>query len=543
MSLTVEESKAVMCLRAVRELTEKLHAEGIAYCHWKSNEHLEEGMIGVTDLDVLFDRSAAVPLGRILCETGYKRFAATQGRAYPGVEDYLALDTDTGKLVHLHLHYQLTVGENHLKGYHLPWESMVLSTRRYDERAGVYIADPNFELLLLLVRSVLKLRTRDRLFGLMGRRVFRGGELVELRWLKPRIQRERLIEISRSLLGQDAAVSIAEMAAGEPTLGQLVGLRRQIHPLMRLYRTFRAPEARLRRWIREALWLRAGVGKRYGFPPSAPLSRVSPRGGVLIAFLGPDGSGKSTLAKGLVKWLSWKVDTRRVYFGSGDGPSSIIRWPLKILLRIVQKVGLLKPRGSAGLVVPEPVHHAESFGHVDPESTVRVTKGGTGTSRPETPPPIRPSGKVRNALRAVWALLLAWEKRRSLRRSWKGRNRGMVMICDRYPQNQVPGFNDGPLLRQWRGEASKFLRKLGRWEGAPYAWAEAYPPDLVVKLRVSLSVAQERKPDMKLDELRRRQAAVAGLRYPTVTKTVEIDADKPFEQVILDVKRQVWEIL
>src|SRR5437867_10434848 len=105
---TAQEASSLALLRT---LTKRLQGEAVPYCHWKSNEHLREAMLGITDLDILCARSASLQMGRILAETGFKRFAAVPARGYPGVEDYLALDEDTGRLVHLYLHYQLTLGE------------------------------------------------------------------------------------------------------------------------------------------------------------------------------------------------------------------------------------------------------------------------------------------------------------------------------------------------------------------------------------------------------------------------------------------------
>src|SRR5688572_32969105 len=90
-------------------------------------------------------------------------FRSLPHRGYPGVESFVGMDYDTGVLLHLHLHYQLTVGERHLKSYNLPWEDLVLSTRVLDEASGTYVADPNLEYMLLMVRAGLKVRVRERL--------------------------------------------------------------------------------------------------------------------------------------------------------------------------------------------------------------------------------------------------------------------------------------------------------------------------------------------------------------------------------------------
>ena len=190
-------------LRVVRQLLDRLHGADLAYCHWKSNEHLKPALEGLTDLDVLVDRRQHMCLQSVLAETGFKRFAATPLRGYPAVEDYLGFDEATGRLAHLHLHFQLTLGQRHLKGYRLPWEDRVLATRRFDEANGVFVADPALELLLLLVRGALKHRLRDSLRLAFGRHA-RGeseGYRREFDWLRARAEPSEIAELTRDLLG------------------------------------------------------------------------------------------------------------------------------------------------------------------------------------------------------------------------------------------------------------------------------------------------------------------------------------------------------
>lgn len=98
----------------------ELHQADIHYCHWKSNEHLAASLEGKTDLDLLVAPADLGPLAGILLNLGFKRCVTVEGRGYPGIESYLGLDDATGTLVHLHLHYQLTIGERFLKGYRVP---------------------------------------------------------------------------------------------------------------------------------------------------------------------------------------------------------------------------------------------------------------------------------------------------------------------------------------------------------------------------------------------------------------------------------------
>ena len=43
-----------MALQIIEQLLNDLNSNGISYCHWKSNEHLEAAANGNTDLDILF---------------------------------------------------------------------------------------------------------------------------------------------------------------------------------------------------------------------------------------------------------------------------------------------------------------------------------------------------------------------------------------------------------------------------------------------------------------------------------------------------------
>ena len=117
-----------------------------------------------------------------------------------------------------------------------------------------------------------------------------------------------------------------------------------------------------------------------------------------------------------------------------------------------------------------------------------------------------------------------------------------IVICDRYPQCQVMGFNDGPLLSHWLGHHNKLLKYIANWESTPYRWAEIYPPDLVIKLNVTPEVALKRKQhEMSIKEISLRVETIKKLSFPHEIKVVTVNADKPVEQVLMEVKQLVWE--
>ena len=129
---------------------------GIRYCHWKSNEHLTEGLNGITDLDVLLDEADKEKGCTVLKEHRFLYCKSQFGSRYPFVDDWIGFDSATGKLIHLHLHYKIITGHKGMKEYTLPWTDDVLSTRVLDKITNVYISDPNFEILTLFSRFGLK---------------------------------------------------------------------------------------------------------------------------------------------------------------------------------------------------------------------------------------------------------------------------------------------------------------------------------------------------------------------------------------------------
>lgn len=511
LQLEVAPAQAFVPLEVVTRLCRGLQDAGVGYCHWKSNEHLRPAALGETDLDLLVDRAAAVQVAQVLSEAGYKRMMAVAARSYVGIEDYLALDQATGKLVHLHLHHRLVVGEKFLKGYRLPWEDRLLATRQLDRDTGIHVSAPEMELLILLIRAALKLRRRETLgFG-------RGGSIDadfmrEFRWLAARIDSALLQARATELLGPHAASVLGAIVAGGPDRTSLRRLRQAMRGSAEAWRTYPAIEATRRRWLREwnarsaRLWSRL-TGRRR-------VTRFqNPRGGVIIAFLGADGSGKSTVTQAVTSWLSWRIEVVPLYLGFGDGPVSGVRKPLQALKSLYAR-----RHGSATL----------------PASAQASPRAARAPS-------------VRDVPKAVWRILWSWsvvrEKRARIREAQQGRNLGLTVICDRYPQAQIMALGDGPLMSYWVDHPWGWLRAAARWELEAYRRLETVAPDLVIKLHVTPEVSARRKRDVSLDSLARRVEVVRQVQFGNDTRVAQVDATQSLAQVLLDTKRIVWEAL
>jgi hypothetical protein len=54
-------------------------------------------------------------------------------------------------------------------------------------------------------------------------------------------------------------------------------------------------------------------------------------------------------------------------------------------------------------------------------------------------------------------------------------------------------------------------------------------------------VALTRRPEMSLEEVRRRVRTVRSLQFPMTTRVVELSADDPLDEVAMAAKRLVWD--
>jgi hypothetical protein len=405
--------------------------------------------------------------------------------------------------LHLHLHYRLIVGERFFKNYRLPWEREFLERRVLDEATGVFVADPALEWLLLVCRSALKIRWRDRLpTRIASGRGERGALRNEHSWLAAGVEPVAPKDHASRLLGARAGDLVGLAIAEDLKFSRLTRLRRELLRSPKVFRGYRRVPALGHRWARELRWVAGSVNRRYLHRPFA-YSRSGPGGGVVIAVIGSDGAGKSSVTQMLHSWLAGKVDVLPVYFGSGQGQSSILRWPMKVVLRL-SRARTTSPR-------------------LDPEQ--RRTRD-IGLAR------------------SLWALALAREKRSKLRMAVRARERGFIVVCDRYPQTQADGVNDGPLLWTWRESPSRLKRALARWEDRIYKLAETVPPDIVVRLLITSETAAARRPGDDPRELAFRTELVRNLRFDGASRgVIDIDAEDDLAAVMLEVKRRLWPVI
>jgi thymidylate kinase len=475
-------------LELILQLCNTLAAQGIDYCHWKSNTFLPRSASGENDLDLLIRREHAGRFEQILAELGFKETYLPPGESLPGVRDFYGWDEISGRLVHVHAHYQLVLGNDLSKNYRLPIENAYLESSTQGELFRV--PAPEFELVVLVIRMVLKHSTWDAI-------LMRHGQLSET-------ERAELDDLAtdENLSKVDAVLQKL------PLSRELFDLCLQaVQPRCPFWTRVRAGER-----LQTALWTCARrphwrdvilkFSRRIGQPIQRRLFKITPKnrfanGGLFVAIVGGDGAGKTTVIERLYKIFAGTFEIEKLHMGKPAWS-----WTT-VLVRGVLKIGTLL--------------HLYPF-----EGDVYEEMG-----QPHGTPWF---------LRAVCT---ARDRALTYQRARRLSSNGKIVICDRY---SLAGFMqmDGPQCESALANAkrqSRFLQFLADREKFHYSQIQL--PDLLIVLKLDPEIAVQRKTEETEASVRARSSEVWGLEWENVSGLVA-DASRSREEAFTQVMSIVW---
>ena len=127
--------------------------------------------------------------------------------------------------------------------------------------------------------------------------------------------------------------------------------------------------------------------------------------------------------------------------------------------------------------------------------------------------------------------ILSHWRAHKFRRMLRMTRHGAVVITDRYPQAEVPGFYfDGAGLgavnvESWLG------RKLAAREQRLYQWMASHVPALVIRLNIDADTAHQRKPDHKLSMLQDKVDIIPKLDF-NGARILDLSGLDPYDQVL-----------
>lgn len=463
-------------------LLELLVQSQVRFVHWKSNCRLIESLEGKTDLDILVHPDSKVTFEECMAALGYKKLVSPPWSAYPEVEDWLAFDRETGRFLHLHIHFALVTGLKHIKHLNLPWLDKFFDNIQIDSETGWPIPIPEMETLILFIRVAAKMPPQER----WNSEAIPDHILSELSALLKKIDVHKFAQFYAvvGLIPPSDIKARVERIIEEQNTDEVLTIAKESY--LQVKRFYRMPwlQARLKS-KRYATYIK-GVNRMLPLIGPIRLRKRIEDGGKIFAFVGSDGSGKSTITNDLIRWLSYKIDCHYLYLG---------------------KQPFFKSYGK----------------------TVRSTSDLL----------FRSEVGRRFTLKAIgnyYFIVLIKRKISLLKRAHELKQEGSVVICDRFPQLSVKGMSDGMFLQEeGRGKLSEVERRL-------FLKTVEYEPDIVFKLVVSPEVASARKPEHDASQIRKKCQSIDMVTF-SKSRTIEINADRPYEEVLREIQQEIWKAL
>lgn len=464
-----------------------LNSNRIRYCHWKSNCRLTKSLNGETDLDILVDENDKLIFELALKKFDFKKVLSAPARHIPEVEEYLGLDQTSGRLIHLHVHYRLVLGQRYIKNHHLPIEVLIFDN--LIQKNHVNIPCPEIELILLIIRANMKLGAdsiiKHALKNLVGKSYtpYPSNIEKEIEELISECDIEklkRLVNESKLPLSEDIfAWFIDGFSRKKLRLYDIVKWRWQILHRLKGYRRDTDVSVTIRYYI---LFVQnmPFIKKFFKSKKKTLVDR-----GRIISIVGADGSGKSTIVKDISHWLSWKLDVKKVYFGI---PKTYLVKYWDMAIRGFNKLRL---------------HY------------------------------------VANLLNVFLCIYIARLRYGIFNRSQADVAKGRIVVTDRFPLKEFHNMEepmDGPRLSSLR---MTIFQRFANLEESFYS--RILLPDRVFVLQVNVDELRRRKADIAFEKhLLKAEAVNAINESPLITV---IDASHSCPEVLLEVKRKIWDII
>jgi len=490
------------CLNSIKSLFKELNEQEIRYCIWKGSTRLHYAAQGRSDFDLLVDSRENERFKEILQKHDCKQMLSPPTKKLPDVEDYLGCDKKTGQCFHVHVYYQLILGENPLDSYRLPLGEKFLAAT--GTKNGFKVASPEMEILVRVLINVLEYRNRDAIKDSLSIRTpgISSKALQIFEDLLKQTNFEQISEVLKSevhFLSSHQIIKFLKIVSSSPRDGfQVYRIRQALRKELVTYQL--SGHSPIMSWFRNN-------GK-------LPTKKKLVSGGFVVALIGADGAGKSSMVENIGNWLSWKLDVQHCYMGLGQRLSFISR-------------------------------QTQSFARF----FSRLTNASISVLRHQRWLP-KKLKKIYNFTYDIHHVTVAMTRYYRYLAAKKKAMDGVIVLCDRYPLNGIHQAMmnskrapmDGPRIA-WKYNGEKIGRLtncLAKLEQKFYT--KISPPDYVLLLKVSREFALKRKPDHAIEEIGPKIQAIEKMDRNGL-QIIDIDSNQPFEKALTQAKNELWKVM
>jgi len=309
----------------IYQIFREVNESQIEYVLMTGNVDLEKAFKGKGDFDILLDKKDGQRFELFLLNLGFKRRISTFNNSFFGVDNFLFYDSNTEKLHHFHIHYDIIFGSKNGLNYYFKDSNIWFENSYLHEEFSIKIVNPEVEYVFLILRILVSSDNLKKVKRFIKREninkyTLKEGKLVTL------INAEKLdFILNKYFLDFKNIVSVFFTNKGKFSLIQEIYLERKTKKIL-------------------ARYLRVDLTTNRAFNRVRQESKqVSSHGlsanGRIISLIGVDGAGKTTLSKEIKNWLDYKLSARNIFLGQVK--DSRINWVLRKFSKVLKVFRLI----------------------------------------------------------------------------------------------------------------------------------------------------------------------------------------------------------
>jgi thymidylate kinase len=477
-------------MKLINTFLEKLGSTGVNYVHWKSNTNIKQALSGVDDLDILVDPTDEDKIQSIFNELKFVRAFSDKDSWQEGITHYLGLDILKGELVHVHLHFMLSLGYDYDKCFKLPIVKEYLNNKTlYDNT--VFLPSYENEYCILVIRLILKNALTPFLLKLPNEQlsilknvkkngVVNGSGYKEFLDLKSKTTTKELEECLKNnfpFLSAGTFRFLENVLIENNKIKLFFKAGRKLKKEIKNYRDYGELTSFIKAFMRlnsirsQSLLRKLKISKKVN-------GKLAENGGRIIAFIGGDGAGKSTTISNLYKLFKGQLAIKTIHIGRP--PNGVKGMILNLSKKIVGFLGF------------------------------------------------------KDFSLALNYLRVAYGRRRAFYKACKLRDKGVIVLLDRMPINGITAM-DCPRISTIKKNKYKKLAKI---EKKQYDFINGV--DQIFLLKLNPLIAIKRRPEDNKEELLIRSGQVWNKDWKNAF-TDEINTEITSVKKVIEITSQrIW---